>query len=197
MFSAQAACTLTNTGHEDTKQSTIEAPIRLDDVTPTDPLIRWSPNEWPSVCREVPVSADRMFWTSNTPAKWTLCIHIYIRQPTNPINVLLFGSIFTVYIIKIIIGGPYQIAIILYVKTIRTQEQITRKLYCMVYIKERSHTISPCGIWDVKARTLFYFVSEWWRSKFAQNASNYDYRPRYRLNIQARRTGNDDIVVYF
>jgi hypothetical protein len=47
VFRAQADWTLTHT-------STIEASITLDGVTLTDSLIRWSPNEWPSVCREIP-----------------------------------------------------------------------------------------------------------------------------------------------
>jgi hypothetical protein len=54
-----------------TDQSTIEASNTLDGVTLTDALIRWSPNEGRSVCREIPVSADKMFWTPNKPAKWT------------------------------------------------------------------------------------------------------------------------------
>jgi hypothetical protein len=62
---------MTHTSHKDTEQSTIEASITLDGVTLTDPLIRWSPNEWSSVCREIPVSADKMYWTSNKRAKWT------------------------------------------------------------------------------------------------------------------------------
>jgi hypothetical protein len=68
MFSTQADWTLTHTRHKDTEHSTIEASITLDVVTMTDLLIRWSPNEWPSVCREIPVSAGKSFWT---PAKWT------------------------------------------------------------------------------------------------------------------------------
>jgi hypothetical protein len=72
VFRAQADWTLTHTSHKDTEQSTIEASITLDGVTLTDSLIRWSPNECPSVCREIPVSADKMFWTSNKPAQWTL-----------------------------------------------------------------------------------------------------------------------------
>jgi hypothetical protein len=59
---AQADWTLTHTSHKVTKQSTIEASITHDGVAIT--LIIWSPNEWPSVCRE-------MFWTSNEPAQWT------------------------------------------------------------------------------------------------------------------------------
>jgi hypothetical protein len=47
------------TSHKE--QNTIEASITLDGVTLTDALIRWSPNEWASVCREIPVSADKMF----------------------------------------------------------------------------------------------------------------------------------------
>jgi hypothetical protein len=41
----------------------MEASITLDGVTLTDPLIRWSPTEWPSVCPEIPVSTDKMFWS--------------------------------------------------------------------------------------------------------------------------------------
>jgi hypothetical protein len=54
VFRAQADCTLTHTSHKDTEQSTIEASITQDGVTLTDSLIRWSPNEWPSVCPEIP-----------------------------------------------------------------------------------------------------------------------------------------------
>jgi hypothetical protein len=54
VFPEQADWTLTHTTHKHTEQSTIEASIRLDGVTLTDSLIRWSPNEWPSVCREIP-----------------------------------------------------------------------------------------------------------------------------------------------
>jgi hypothetical protein len=54
VFRAQADWTLTHTSHKDTEQSTIEASITLDGGTLTETLIRWSPNEWPSVCREIP-----------------------------------------------------------------------------------------------------------------------------------------------
>jgi hypothetical protein len=54
VFSAQAGWTLTQARHKDTEQNTIEASITLDGLTLTDPLISWSPNEWPSVCREIP-----------------------------------------------------------------------------------------------------------------------------------------------
>jgi hypothetical protein len=74
VFRAQADWTLTHMSHKDTEQSTVEASITLDGVTLTDSLIRWSPNEWPSVCREIPVSADKMFWMSNKLAQWTLYI---------------------------------------------------------------------------------------------------------------------------
>jgi hypothetical protein len=74
VFREQADGTLTHTSHKNTEQSIIEASITLDGVTLTDSLIRWSLNEWPSVCREIPVSADKMFWTSNKPAQWTLYI---------------------------------------------------------------------------------------------------------------------------
>jgi hypothetical protein len=66
MFRAQADWTLTHTCHKDIEQSTTEASITLDGVTLTDSLIRWSPNKWPSVCREIPVSADKMFWKSKS-----------------------------------------------------------------------------------------------------------------------------------
>jgi hypothetical protein len=51
--------TLTHASYKDTEQSTIEASITLDGVTLTNSLIGWSPNELPSVCREIPVSADK------------------------------------------------------------------------------------------------------------------------------------------
>jgi hypothetical protein len=54
MFWEQAHWTLSHTSHKDTEQSTTGASITLDGVTLTDSLIRWSPNEWPSVCREIP-----------------------------------------------------------------------------------------------------------------------------------------------
>jgi hypothetical protein len=54
VFREQADWTLTHTSHKDTEQCTIEASLTLDGVTLTDSLIRWSPNEWPSVCREIP-----------------------------------------------------------------------------------------------------------------------------------------------
>jgi hypothetical protein len=72
VFRAQADWTLTHGSHKDTEQSTIEASITLDGVTLTESLIRRSPNEWTSVCREIPVSGDKRFWTSNQPAQWTL-----------------------------------------------------------------------------------------------------------------------------
>jgi hypothetical protein len=59
-----------NTSHKHTEQSTIEASVTLYGVTLTDSLIRCSPNEWPLVCREIPVSADKMFATSKKPAQW-------------------------------------------------------------------------------------------------------------------------------
>jgi hypothetical protein len=77
VFRAQADWTLTHTSYKDIEQSTTEASITLDGVTLTDSLIRWTPNEWPSICREIPVSTDKMFWTSNKPAQWTLYRLIY------------------------------------------------------------------------------------------------------------------------
>jgi hypothetical protein len=68
---------MTHTSHKDTEQSTIEASITLNDVTLTDSLIRLWPNEWHSVCQEIPVSSDKMFWTANKPARWTLYIISY------------------------------------------------------------------------------------------------------------------------
>jgi hypothetical protein len=59
VLSEQADWTLTHTSHKDTEQNTIEASITLDGVILTGSLIRWSPNERLSVCREVPVSAIR------------------------------------------------------------------------------------------------------------------------------------------
>jgi hypothetical protein len=78
VFSVQTDWTLTHTSHKYTEQSTIEASIILDGVTPTDSLVRWSPNKWPSVCRDTPVSADKLFWTSNKPAKWTPCMRLHV-----------------------------------------------------------------------------------------------------------------------
>jgi hypothetical protein len=63
---AQAGWTLIHTSRKDTEESTIQASITLDGVTLTDCLIRWSPNEWPSVCREIPLSAFKMFCAMNT-----------------------------------------------------------------------------------------------------------------------------------
>jgi hypothetical protein len=83
VFSAQADWTLNDTSHKDTEQSTVQACITLNGVTLTDSLIRWSPNEWHSVCREIPVSADKMFWTSNKPAQWTLYITREDHVPNN------------------------------------------------------------------------------------------------------------------
>jgi hypothetical protein len=65
VFSAQADRTLIQAK----EQSTIKASIILDGMTLTDPLIRCSPNELISVCREIPVSANKVFWTSNKPAQ--------------------------------------------------------------------------------------------------------------------------------
>jgi hypothetical protein len=64
MLRAQADWTLTHTSHKDTEQSTIEDCITFDGVTLTDWMIRWSPNE------RTLMSADKMFWTPNKPAKW-------------------------------------------------------------------------------------------------------------------------------
>jgi hypothetical protein len=72
VFRAQDDWTLTHTSHKDTEQCKIEASITLDGITLTDSLIRWSPNEWPSVCWEIPVSADKIFWMSNKLAQWAL-----------------------------------------------------------------------------------------------------------------------------
>jgi hypothetical protein len=80
VFRAQADWTLTHTSHKDTEQSTIQASDILDGVTWADWLLRWSPNEWPSVCREIPVSADKMFSASNKPAQWTLFSFLVISD---------------------------------------------------------------------------------------------------------------------
>jgi hypothetical protein len=78
VFSAQADRTLTHRSHKNTEHSTIETSITFDGVTLTDSLIRRSPNELPSFCPEITtLSADKMFWTSNKPAKWTPYINIY------------------------------------------------------------------------------------------------------------------------
>jgi hypothetical protein len=76
---------LTHTTHKDTEQSTIEASITLDSVTLTDSLIKWSSYLSPSVCREITVSADKMFLTSNKPAKWTPYTYIYLYTICVPI----------------------------------------------------------------------------------------------------------------
>jgi hypothetical protein len=69
VFRAQADWTWTHTSNEDTEESTIEASITHYGATVTDSLIRGSPNEWPLVCRDIPVSADKMFWMCNKPAQ--------------------------------------------------------------------------------------------------------------------------------
>jgi hypothetical protein len=73
-------------------QNTMEAFITLDGVTLTDPLVRWSPNEWPSVCLEILVSTDKMFWTSNKPAKLTPYI-FFIFTSRLPFWVIIYNSL--------------------------------------------------------------------------------------------------------
>jgi hypothetical protein len=68
VFSAQADRTLTQTNHKNTEQSIIGSCTTLDGVTLTDP------NQWLSVCREIPVCADKKFWMSNKPLQWTCYI---------------------------------------------------------------------------------------------------------------------------
>jgi hypothetical protein len=71
VFRAQADWTLTHTSRRDTEQSTVEASITLSGVKLTDSLISClQMNDLQ--CREIPLSADKMFWTSNKPAQWTL-----------------------------------------------------------------------------------------------------------------------------
>jgi hypothetical protein len=53
VFRAETDWTLAHTSHKNTEQSTVEASITLDGVTRTDSLLMWSPNEWPSVFREI------------------------------------------------------------------------------------------------------------------------------------------------
>jgi hypothetical protein len=43
----------------------MEASITLDGVTLPDSLLKVITDELPSVCRAIPVSADKMIWTSN------------------------------------------------------------------------------------------------------------------------------------
>jgi hypothetical protein len=70
-------------------QSTVDASITLDGVTLTESLIRWSLKELPSVYREIPVSAGKMFWTSNKPAQWTLYrIRAYTTEKTKRVLVI-------------------------------------------------------------------------------------------------------------
>jgi hypothetical protein len=71
---AQCAGLLDTDSHEQWRHRTDHntRSITLDGVTLTDSLIRWSPNKWPSVCREIPVPADKMSWASNKPAQWIL-----------------------------------------------------------------------------------------------------------------------------
>jgi hypothetical protein len=89
MFRAQAGWTLTHTSHKHTEQSTTEASVTLDGVTLTDSLSSWSPNEWPSVCWEIPESADKMFWMSNKPAQWTLYTwHYSPKTPQSKFSLL-------------------------------------------------------------------------------------------------------------
>jgi hypothetical protein len=78
VFSAQADRILTHTNHKDTEWSIMEAYIILDGVA----LIMWSPNEWSSVYRVIPVSAHKILWTSNKPAKWTP----YIYEPWEKVS---------------------------------------------------------------------------------------------------------------
>jgi hypothetical protein len=92
-FRAQADWTLTHTSQRDTEQSAIEASITLDGVTLTVSLIRWSPNEWPLVFREIPVSANKMFWTSHTPTQWTLYRSIFVFVTVSIIHQFLSKQI--------------------------------------------------------------------------------------------------------
>jgi hypothetical protein len=69
-FRAQADWILTRTSHK-TEQSTIEASVTLDCITRADSLLRWSLNEWPSVCKEIPLPGGKMFWMSNKPSQLT------------------------------------------------------------------------------------------------------------------------------
>jgi hypothetical protein len=66
VFRAQADWTLTHTSHKDTEQSTIEASVTLDGVTLTGRSGDHRMNDLQF--------ADKIFWTPNTPAKWTLYI---------------------------------------------------------------------------------------------------------------------------
>jgi hypothetical protein len=86
VFRAQADWTLTHTSHKDTDQSVMETSITLDGVTLTDSLIRWSPNKWPSVCREIPQclpirrSGRLIRPHSDTKTAIRLSIRIYLRS---------------------------------------------------------------------------------------------------------------------
>jgi hypothetical protein len=58
-------------------------------------LIRWSPNKWPSVYREIPVFADTMFWTTNKPSKMNTVYYIYFTGDLHntPYCVLMFTQL--------------------------------------------------------------------------------------------------------
>jgi hypothetical protein len=58
--------TFTHTSHKDIEQSTTQASITLDGNTD------WLTDQ---VITEIQVSTDKMLWTSNKPAQWTLYIY--------------------------------------------------------------------------------------------------------------------------
>jgi hypothetical protein len=72
VFRAQADWTLTHSSHKDIEQSSVEASITLWRNTDwlTDQVI----TEWMtfSLQGDTTVSTDKMFWTPNKPAQWTL-----------------------------------------------------------------------------------------------------------------------------
>jgi hypothetical protein len=91
VFRAQADWTLTDTSHKDTEQSTIEASITFNGIALIDSQIRWSPNELTLVCWEIPVSVDKMFWTANKPAQWTLC-NCYLKLNNSAVDWKCYGE---------------------------------------------------------------------------------------------------------
>jgi hypothetical protein len=101
--SSQADWTLTHTSHKDTEHSTIEASITLDGITLTDSPIRRSANDWPSVCREIQVHADKMFRTSNKHAKWTpyITANIYKNIQTTEWNAVSIRVIIEMWLVRI------------------------------------------------------------------------------------------------
>jgi hypothetical protein len=74
VFRAQADWTLTHTSHKDTEQhnrSFCNTRCRNTDWLTDQVINEWMTFSFPG---DTTVSADKMFWASNKPAQWTLCI---------------------------------------------------------------------------------------------------------------------------